>query len=1003
MNDILFWKRWDKVYRYIYIFLLCLFSASLVLYLICYFIGIEAVIKWKVDSELDNIEVKVDEFSRYLFNYTVSVQNYLIKQSYSATGITVNPSSSYIFLVLVVIGILFALTIITYLELFWYIVGIGIFMVFLVNLNTEILAINGSLTKNFLIVLIVLFGGVSYYFNAFSRNTNFLLRLLVFLLMIAGVAIYIHFEANVSYPFLYIANYGIIMPIAISSVFIALTGFEVINVFLYLTSSQKIGSGTNSLINFSVITILYLANVLLLFLKKLLIIDWDILYLNAFILFAISALLGIWGYRNRSILFNNILPFRPFGAMLYLSFGIITFATVGYSFITGNDPLTECFEYIIIYSHLCIGGVYFIYVIINFWPLFLENLAVYKVVYEPKRTPFFVVRGIGVIISIALFLKSGMFAFYLGLAGYYNTVGDTYLYEQNYPLAKEYYLSGAGYEFQNHRSNYSVASVALLQNDKQTAAKYFTDAIIKYPSEYDYINIANLYLTNDLFFQAMFTLQDGLKQFPKSGILYNNLAIIYSKTDLSDSTLYYLLLADNYLKDKSVSATNLLEVAIKKGYPELADSLQQAYKMEDKIGVQNNRIVFYNLSGKRLEEPTNEVFLKDSILTNNSFAYLYNLGVNKTRDSDTAFCKQVDSFEKREGNDIYSEDLRFVNALSNYYGHNKATAKTTLEGLQNGGGMMSNYYSRILALWMTEQKAYPLAVDYFKQSQLNSGQDVLLDYCIALAETGQKEKALEVLIPLSRSQDSSIKKTSASLLSILQTDKIEEALLWEEGTRYQYLHYRRKDLKETDLRTIYNSLQLEEFIIAANAELISYYLDEGNVAKAELWLNDPKLSEKDYYANLLHYQYLRLLAAQNQWQQLNNQLSTITFNKDDEEDRTYFKALAAEGLGQSNTEDLFKKAVKESPFNENAVISAASFYNNKQEQMKAYDLLVESVQLNPMSGRLLKAYALQSIKVNLPSYGESVLQDIYLLLPEKEYQEFKTEFEKQKTLADLNL
>jgi len=501
----------------------------------------------------------------------------------------------------------------------------------------------------------------------------------------------------------------------------------------------------------------------------------------------------------------------------------------------------------------------------------------------------------------------------------------------------------------------------------------------------------------------MFTLQDGLKQFPKSGVLYNNLAMVYSKTELSDSTLYYLLLADNYLKDKSVSATNLLSIAIKKGYTELADSLQKTYKTQDKIVVQNNRIVFYNLTGKRFEEQTNELFLKDSILTNNTFAYLYNLGVNKTRDNDTSYYKLVDSFEQRDGNDIYSEDLRFVNALSNYYGHNKAIAKTTVEGLQNSGGMMSGYYSRILGLWMTEQKAYPLAADYFKQGQLSGGQDVSLDYCIALAETGQKEKALEVLVLLSNSQDSLIKKASDTLLSVLQTDKIKDVLLWNEGTRYQYLHFRKKDLKETDLRTIYNSLQQEEFITATDAELIKYYLDEGNTAKAELWLHDPKLSEKNYSANLLHYQYLRLLAAQDQWQELNKQLSTMTLNKDDEEDRSYFKAIVAQGLGQANIEDLFKKAVQESPFNEETILAATSFYNNKQEQMKAYDLLVESVQLNPMSASLLMAYALQSVKVNLPSYGESVLQDIYVLLPEKEYNEFKTEFEKQKTLGDQNL
>ena len=1003
MDDIFFWKKWDKAYRYIYIFLLGLFGISLIIYLVFHFIGIEAVVKWEVNNELDNVEVKVDGFSRYLYDYTISTQSYLIKQTYAASGITVNPAFSYLYLILMVTGILFALTIITYLEQFWYIVGIGLFMIFLVTLNTEILEINGSITKNFLIVLIVVFCGISYYFNAFSATTNFLLRFLAFFMLVGGAATYIFFTAKVNYPFLYLANYGLIMPIAISVVFIGLVGFEIITVFLYLTSSRRIATGQNSLTNFSLITLLYLANVLLLFLKKTLVVDWDILYVNAFLLFALSAVLGIWGYRNRSILFNNILPFRPYGAMLYLSFGIITFATVSYSFITGNDPLTEAFEYAIIYSHLCIGASYFVYVLVNFWPLLLQNLAVYKVVYEPKRAPFFIVRGVGVLAAVALFLKSSMFPFHLGLSGYYNEVGDVYFYDNNYPLAKEYYLMSVGYEFQNHRSNYSVATVAMHEKDKQTALEYYLQATTKYPAEYDYVNIANLYLNDNLFFQAMFALQDGVKHFPKSGVLYNNLGMVYSKTSISDSTIYYLLLANNYLKDKSVAETNLLEVAIKKGYTKLADSLQKTYTATSKLEVQNNRIVLYNLMGKRLEEKPNMAFLQDTILSNPSFAYLYNLGVNKTRDNDTAFCKLVDSFEKKDINTIYSEDLRFVNALSYYYDSKKANAKTTVEGLQNSGGMMSAYYSRTLALWMTEQKAYSLAADYFKQAQATGEQQALLDYCIALAETGQKESAIKGLTPLSNSLDIAIKNMSSTLLNILKTDKAEDVLLWGEGTRYQYLHFRRNELKETDLLTIYNSLEKQNFKTASNAEIIDFYITTGTIAKAELWMQNAKLSDKDYYSNLLHYQYLRLLAAQKQWQELSKQSSSITLNKDDEQDRSYFKALAAEGLKQADAEKLFNQAVQESPFNEDAIISAANFYSKRQENMKAYDLLVEAVQLNPKSARLLMAYALQAVKVNLPNYGESVLQDLHILLPEKEYQEFKNEFEKQKTIADQNL
>src|SRR5690606_30372140 len=114
----------------------------------------------------------------------------------------------------------------------------------------------------------------------------------------------------------------------------------------------------------------------------------------------------------------------------------------------------------IIYSHLGIGATYFLYIIYNFYDLFPRNVKVYDVVYQPRRLPFFMVRGIGLVVVLALFLYSNRFSYYLCLSGYNNGIGDVYLYEQNILLAKHYYREGIINDFQNHRSNYSLGTIA---------------------------------------------------------------------------------------------------------------------------------------------------------------------------------------------------------------------------------------------------------------------------------------------------------------------------------------------------------------------------------------------------------------------------------------------------------------------------------------------------------------------------------------------------------------
>jgi xanthine/uracil permease len=130
--------------------------------------------------------------------------------------------------------------------------------------------------------------------------------------------------------------------LVILAVFIFLISHEIIAGLVWLVSknSQK---GKNSLPQFLIIALIFLANVLLVYLENTKRIEKSSFVISPIILFITSSLLGIWGFR----LFlhqKDWFSFQKSGAWIYLGMATISMATVGFIFGTNNDPLIDLFE-----------------------------------------------------------------------------------------------------------------------------------------------------------------------------------------------------------------------------------------------------------------------------------------------------------------------------------------------------------------------------------------------------------------------------------------------------------------------------------------------------------------------------------------------------------------------------------------------------------------------------------------------------------------------------------
>jgi tetratricopeptide (TPR) repeat protein len=991
-----FWNDWNRSDRYLYIFLLSIFGCCIILLGITAYIGMDAAVDLNVYSRLDTTKSVIDQFSKNLLTFSVEANNYLIREWFGASPLKIVPIYSYSLLFICCFAVILIQCCLTYIEnTLLYTMGMLGVLLFMVNLNTEMLDIFIPGSRYFLIGLILSFGGLSYYYHAFNRDISFIVRLISFLILALIAWFIIITFSQINYPFLYVSNYGIKGILLLSLLFFIIISFDIIYGLFYILTMNKTAPTKNLIIHFPAVSAIYLLNFILFYLDKKSVLDREIIYINPFILFGISAIVGIWVFRKKESSYKHFFSFRPVGAVFYLSLGIICCSAIAYSFITANDAMREMFEYGLIYSHFCIGLSFVIYVVVNFNNLFNHYSQVYKVIFEPKRISLYVVYLIGGLGITALFFQAHKQPYRTAKAGYLNNIGDIYLYEKNYLLARQYYLNASVEDYDNWRTNYSLASICLAMEDKGNAIDYFALSNSSHPSEYSYLNLSNIYVDNDNFFPAKFAIEDGLKRFPESSILYNNLAVIYAKTSLLDSTIYYLEKSKKYSDNdnKEVPSSNMIYFLIKNKIYEAADSLIKEYKMQHYAPFASNALVLDNLYRRKTSEAFKRNFVKDTILDNTAFAYLYNYGLNNLGKPDEKYITFTDSLQRFSSNESYAEYLRYLHSLYFYYGEEKNKAKVLMENLKGFAGTTGAVYWNNLGMWMMDNNQFTEAAENLKQAaSMSNDHNAYLNYCISLAEAGNKNEAIAAFEPLKKSGDKDIQSLTENFIRLLTEKNTDSVLAMEEPLRVQYAHLRKKEISEKDLLTIYTSLENQTLKFIAAAELMEYYIDRHETDKANVFWqafsHEPGIVS--YEAGQFNYQYLRLLSMEKNWTELKNQLEKIYLNKNKQGSKNYFRGLIAQFAGNDQeASDFFTLAFKSDPFNEEGIIWAVEFFNSRKKYMDAYNILVESVTMNPYSIQILKAYARQSILINIESYAEYALDKLEKLMTGKEFSEFR--------------
>lgn len=647
--------------------------AAILYFLFCWFTGIKQVINWQIMSHLGDTKAIVDRFSIAGQAFEIPAKVYFVTEQYIASNMQINHLGSWIWVAIFTVGLSLLSAISTRFQAYYYYVATTFLIILIVSLGVDELF--GQSNYLYSGVFLLAFISISYLFNSYFQSANILTRFLAFLFLFLVLGLIIIYFAVEQYPFLLLASKSTIGAIIISLLFIFFIGYDNILAVLQLTTK---GSGTNSLLNFSIFSLIYLINIGLTHLHNIKWLNWDMLYLSPYLLLLISIVIGYFQLGKKESTYSSFLPKIIEVKYLFLGLTIITLGLCAYSFSTGNDPAIEAMEDYIVYIHFVMSLCFYAYVFFNFFPLFMQQYDVAKVVFKPLQFGMYYFRAGAILIIFAMLMNNQFFPVMQSFSGYYNSIADHSVASQQYKLAEAYYKTALGYERQNHKSNYGMASLAAIQGDNPTAGSYFRLAIQKKPTAFAFAALSNSLQKEDLFFEAMFALKDGLKIYPKSGELQNNLAIIFEQSKSMDSSYFYLEKAKINAENKDIPKANLISFWIKNGIKnKQIEMISEGEK--SKYNALNANILALKLISENDSIATNKYqFNGDSTLNMANFAWLYNQTLSNSKNKKyTEFNFQ--KFAEKEGNFNLAKDLQTAQIFNEYYAGNKLNALEILE------------------------------------------------------------------------------------------------------------------------------------------------------------------------------------------------------------------------------------------------------------------------------------------------------------------------------------
>jgi len=974
MQSLFFWKEWPRNYRTVWFALSGLLIFSMLFLWFSWFQGANGTIHWEKIQEQKIVETPVHQFRLGPFQLNIPGESYVIFEYLQGSDIRHNKVASYVFLAVLIISTMVLLAIITSLPGFWYFSGMGLFILFVLALRIDVLLIFGIRGYTIPIIVLFLFIALSFYFKSFRSAASFQTRLFSFLALAFAAAGVVYFFSTVPFPMLHLVVTAYLPALILSILFMLMVAHEILVSFVYIASQGT----SKTLQHFSIISFIYLVNIFITCLHELGVVQWQFLYINLYLLLCTSALLGLWGFKLREPLYESIFFFRPIGAFFYISLGAICLITISQFLGNANDAALKIIRDIIIFSHTGYGIIFLTYLFSNFMVMMAGNLPVYKLLYKPNRMPFFTFRFAGLIAMLAfIFYSSWRQYVYHGLAGFYNYVADLYILQDNEILAQSFYEESRKNAFQNHRANYALANMKASRINFEAALYHYKLANARRPTEFSLVNEGNLHMWEGNYFPAIQSYRNGMQVMPSSAALANNLGYAYGKVHALDSATYFINVARQHALTKGSAEGNFLALAAVEYLPIRADSVVQLFD-NPSPGVISNALALATLFDQEIKTSLDP--LAEKTLDLYSATLLNNYSIRNAKTIDTVFTQKVHEIASDSVNFTYSEALKASLAHAYYHQGNVTKALALLGELAYITQDYRGKYNYIMGLWVLEQSNPEIASTYFTYAETADYKDARFYNAIALTEAGKTYESFAAWDSVARRGDPNETEIARRMQRILIVNA-SQALTLNDAEKYQYCRYKIGLLDTAYFHKISNTFNNADYKAQTLLDMARRQFRAGYLAPAIKYLNQIsglELTDKNLF-NDVRYTELLMLAWRGELTLLASQINKgIEFDSGHELEKMLYTALLSEANGE------MEKARKHyallgtwNPYFEEGIIAAANFFRKHEpDSMAAYTILVEAIQVNYNSYRLLIAYAEEADRLGFDEYAASAKERI---------------------------
>jgi hypothetical protein len=974
MQSSFFWQNWPRDQRIIWNGLSVIFLCSILYLWINYFNGANGVIEWEKLQEQKTIETTVHQFRLGPFNLAIPGESYVIFEYLAGSEVHHNFIASYIFLAVFSLAVVILLSIVTTLEGFWYFLGMSIFIILVVSLRFDVLLIFRQRLA-VPVAILVLYSAASFYYKYIRTFASLSERILIFLAMTTALGLVIAFFSRTDYPFVHLLATAYPLSLILSILFIITVAHEILVSFVYISTQAGRESSAR---HFSIISFIYMINVVITCLHEIGAIDWNFLYLNLYLLLTISALLGVWGFRLREPQYENIFSFQPVGAYFFVALGSICFITIAKLLGNHNDAALRIIRDVIIFTHTGFGIIFLIYFFSNFLVMMADGNPVYRILYRPNRMPYFTFRFAGLIATLAFVFYSNWHEYvYHGIAGFYNYIGDLYVLQDNEAFGQSFYEQSGSRAFQNNRANYALGVLRTGRLDFEKAQRNYELANGKRPTEFSLVNGGNLFLWTERYFDAIDAFRTARKKDPHSTVISNNLGYAFAKVHAIDSASYYLNLARAETLTKTSAEMNFFGMAAVEYIPVDSDSVMESFKTDSRA-VAANALTLATLLRQKVRAGKDP--LSQKTLDLYSATYLNNYIIHHAKEVDTTWISTAFQLISDSTNLAYREALLASVAHAYYHRGNVHKAFEILGGLTYMTQDYKGKFNYLMGLWALEQGDPAFAASYFAFAESVDYKFGKFYRAIALTESGKTTEALVSWDSLAMSNDMAVRNLALQMKRIL-TLETSNAFSLSDHDKYQFCRYRIGLHDTTVFRRLSETFENPNYKAQALLDMSGKLFKADRVVPAISFFNrigGLKLTDKKLYDDIRHLELL-MLASRGELSQLAAQINKgVEFDQEHELHKLLYAAMLSEANGDfENAARNYGVLAKANPFFEESIIAAANFFRSQDvKSIKAYSILTDAIYLNRRSVKLLKAYAAEASRQGFDEYASSAVQTL---------------------------